>query len=83
MGIDNPYRNRPVVTNLNDIPDRPVIRNLNDIQDSELTLEELCKSLPDRDWISSLLDSGWSHEGIAVEYNLPLNDIYESLGVYE
>jgi hypothetical protein len=83
MGIDNPYRNIPIVRNLNDLPDRPVIRNLNDIQDSELTLEELCKSLPDRDWISSLLDSGWSHEGIAVEYNLPLNDIYESLGIYE
>ena len=83
MGIDNPYRNRPVVRNLNDIPDRPVIRNLNDIPDSELTLEQLCKSLPDRDWISSLLDSGWSHEGIAVEYNLTLNDIYESLGIYQ
>ena len=83
MGIDNPYRNRPVVRNSNDLPDRPVIRNLNDIQDSELTLEELCKSLPDRDWISSLLDSGWSHEGIAVEYDLHLNEIYESLGIYE
>ncbi len=81
MGIDNPYRNRPVVRNLNDIQNIPVVRNLDDIQNSELTLEELCKSLPDRDWISSLLDSGWSHEGIAVEYNLTLNDIYESLGI--
>ena len=80
MGIDNPYRNIPVLRNLNDIQDRPLLRNINDINSDKQNLEELCRSLPDQDWISGLLDSGWSREGIAVEYNLTLNDISEALG---
>jgi len=81
MGIDNPYRNMPNrVRNLNDMPNR--VRNLNDIPGDEQNLEELCRALPDSKLISSLREAGWSDEGIAVELDIPLYEIYEALGNY-
>ena len=71
MGIDNPYRN---------MPNR--VRNLNDILGDEQNLEELCRALPDPKLISSLREAGWSDEGIAVELDIPLYEIYEALGNY-
>jgi len=71
MGIDNPYRN---------MPNR--VRNLNDILGDEQNLEELCRALPDSKLISSLREAGWSDEGIAVELDIPLYEIYEALGNY-
>ena len=71
MGIDNPYRN---------MPNR--VRNLNDIPGDEQNLEELCRALPDPKLISSLREAGWSDEGIAVELDIPLYEIYEALGNY-